>query len=45
MSAVVHDLFVASVAVAGLWALCSLTRDELQRIRRARRIYRGWCRG
>lgn len=40
-----HDAIVAVFLLVGLWAVCSLARDEFDRIQRARRIFRGWRRG
>lgn len=45
MTAIAHDLIVGVVLLLGLWAVCSLTREEIDRIQRARRIFRGWRRG
>lgn len=42
---IAHDAIVAVFLLCGLWAVCSLAREELDRIQRARRIFRGWRRG
>ena len=40
-----HDILVGIFLLLGLWAVCSLTREEFDRIQRARRIFRSWRRG
>ena len=42
---IAHDVIVSAFLLAGLWALCSYAREEIDRIQRARRIFRGWRRG
>ena len=41
-AALVHDAIVAVFLLCGLWAVCSLAREEIDRIQRARRIFRAW---
>lgn len=44
MTALLHDIGVSALALAGMWAVCSLIREDIDRGLRARRIYRAWCR-
>ena len=43
-TALAHDLIVAAFRLCGLWALGSLAREELNRIQRARQIFKAWQR-
>jgi hypothetical protein len=45
VSALLHDIGVAALALLGMWALCSVLRADINRIQRGRRILRSWRRG
>lgn len=38
------DLGIAALVLLGMWAVCSVIREDIDRGMRARRIYRAWCR-
>ena len=44
MSAIGHDAIVICFAIVGMWAVCSLLREDLERALRARRIFKSWSR-
>lgn len=43
-TALAHDLIVALFLLVGMWAVLSITREEIDRIQRARRIFKAWQR-
>lgn len=39
-----HDAIVTLFLLVGMWAVCSVIREDFDRAQRARRIFKGWRR-